>query len=61
MMGAWGSDDAIDETRRHTEADAFNKLTGEVERMWNGVVMRYQTPRGGSASLVPSPGTPGEG
>jgi hypothetical protein len=45
MMGAWGSDGAIDESRRHTETDAFNKLTGEIERMWNGVARQYTTAR----------------
>lgn len=37
MMGAWGSTDAIDEARLKVEADAFEKLVGEVEKMWTGV------------------------
>jgi hypothetical protein len=42
-MGAWGSEDAIDESRRKTEAEAFEKLVGEVETMWSGVVKQYGT------------------
>ena len=41
LMGAWGSGSAVDECRRATEADAFNKLVGEVEKMWSGVVKQF--------------------
>ena len=41
LMGAWGSDSAIDESRRATETDAFGKLVGEVEKMWGGVVKQF--------------------
>ena len=41
LMGAWGSSDAIDESRRKTEAEAFEKLVGEVEKMWGGVVKQF--------------------
>jgi hypothetical protein len=46
-MGAWGSEDAIDESRRKTEAAAFEKLVGEVEKMWGGVVSEFQGGRQG--------------
>jgi len=41
LMGAWGSGSAVDESRRATEADAFNKLVGEIEKMWTGVVKQF--------------------
>ncbi len=41
LMGAWGSESAVDESRRATEADAFNKLVGEVEKMWGGVIKQF--------------------
>lgn len=44
LMGAWGSGDAIDEARRGTEAEAFGKLVGEVEKMWGGVVRQFPNP-----------------
>ena len=43
LMGAWGSGSAVDESRRQTEAEAFEKLVGEVETMWTGVVKQYGT------------------
>jgi hypothetical protein len=41
LMGAWGSGDAIDESRRKTETEAFEKLVGEVEKTWSGVVRQF--------------------
>jgi hypothetical protein len=41
LMGAWGSEGAIDESRRATEAEAFGKLVGEIEKMWGGVVKQF--------------------
>ena len=35
---AWQSDVAVDETRRATESQAFEKLVPELEKMWGGVV-----------------------
>ena len=43
MIGAWGSGDAIDETRRKTEAAAFEKLIGEIEKTWGGVLKQFDT------------------
>jgi hypothetical protein len=47
LMGAWGSGDAIDEARRVTEGEAFEKLVGEVEKMWGGVVRQFPNARAG--------------
>ena len=41
LMGAWGSNDAIDESRLKTEGEAFEKLVGQVEKMWVGVVKEF--------------------
>jgi hypothetical protein len=41
MTSAWQNDTAIDETRRATESAAFDKLVGDLETTWKGVVTRY--------------------
>ena len=41
ITNAWQSEESVDEARRATEAEAFDKLVGELEGMWNGVVSRY--------------------
>jgi len=38
---AWQSDETADKTRRETEEQAFEKLVGELEQTWRGVVTRY--------------------
>jgi hypothetical protein len=45
---AWNTQSAIDGDRQKTEADAFSKLTGELETMWKGVVREVgpSSPRG---------------
>ncbi|HEX3357715.1 MAG TPA: hypothetical protein VHS31_12160 [Tepidisphaeraceae bacterium] len=43
MTNAWQNDVAIDETRRATESAAFDKLVGDLEGTWKGVVARYAT------------------
>jgi hypothetical protein len=43
MTNAWQNDTAIDETRRATESAAFDKLVGDLETTWKGVVARYAT------------------
>jgi hypothetical protein len=50
MMGAWGSSDAIDETRLKVEAQAFEKLVGEFEKTWTGVV-REMSPLTGASRI----------
>jgi hypothetical protein len=41
MTNAWQNDVAADETRRATESAAFDKLVGDLETTWKGVVTRY--------------------
>ncbi len=43
MTNAWQNDVAIDDTRRATESAAFDKLVGDLETTWKGVVTRYAT------------------
>lgn len=38
---AWKKQDEVDNLRIETEKKAFNKLMGEVEKMWSGVVEEY--------------------
>lgn len=38
---AWTSEDAVDESRRRAEREAFENLVGEVELMWKGVAETY--------------------
>jgi hypothetical protein len=41
LTNAWGSDNALDRARRRTETEAFDKLVGELEKTWQGVIKRY--------------------
>lgn len=41
FTNAWQNEVAVDETRRATEAAAFEKLVGELETTWKGVVATY--------------------
>jgi hypothetical protein len=43
LTNGWQSGVAVDETRRATESAAFEKLVGEFETTWRGVVQRYST------------------
>jgi len=38
---AWKKEDEVDNLRIATEKKAFEKLMGEVEKMWDGVVQEY--------------------
>lgn len=38
---AWTSDSAIDHDRQKTEAEAFEKLVGEIEKMWKGTINEF--------------------
>lgn len=42
---AWTSEDAVDESRKRAEREAFVNLVGEVERMWKGVAETYAIAR----------------
>jgi hypothetical protein len=48
MASAWTTESAIDGDRRKTEAEAFEKLVGELETMWKGVATEFGpgAPRG---------------
>lgn len=41
LATAWNTDQAVDESRLKTEEAAFNKLVGEFEKTWVGVVKQY--------------------
>jgi hypothetical protein len=41
LTSAWDSDHAVDATRVRTETEAFEKLVGEFEKTWAGVLMQY--------------------
>jgi hypothetical protein len=41
LANAWTSEQAIDDSRRRAESLAFEKLVGELETTWRGVVNRY--------------------
>lgn len=41
MVSSWGTGDAVDESRKQTEADAFEKLVGELETTWKNVVATH--------------------
>lgn len=43
----WTTEDAVDQSRRRTEAEAFNKLVGELEKTWTGVLHEYAVPPAG--------------
>jgi len=40
----WTTSDAIDQSRRRTEAEAFERLVVELERTWLGVINEYALP-----------------
>ena len=41
VASAWTSEDAIDGDRKRTETEAFEKLVGEIETMWQGVSQTF--------------------
>lgn len=46
IASAWTSGAAVDDTRKRTEAAAFEKLVGELEKTWGGVIRTYAAPNG---------------
>jgi hypothetical protein len=40
----WSSDAAVDDARQKTESKAFDKMAGQFQTMWAGVVKQYQEP-----------------
>ena len=47
IASAWTDEAAVDQTRRRVETDAFQKLVGELETMWQGVAAQYAPNAGG--------------
>jgi hypothetical protein len=45
LANAWTSRVAVDQVRRRTEAEAFEKMVNSFEPMWLGVVETYGPPR----------------
>ena len=43
LASAWTSEAAVDQTRRRTEAKAFEKLTSELQGTWLGVVKQMSS------------------
>lgn len=41
LTNVWMTDSALDSARRKAERDAFEKLVGEMEKMWGGVVKQH--------------------
>jgi hypothetical protein len=37
----WSSEDAIESSRLKTEAEAFHKMIGELEKLWKGVIDQH--------------------
>jgi hypothetical protein len=44
LANAWTSGEAIDQSRRKTERGAFEKLLGQFEQTWSGVIAQYAKP-----------------
>jgi hypothetical protein len=51
LASAWTNDDAVDAARLKTEAAAFEKLVGELEKTWTTVVARYAKPAGTATNV----------
>lgn len=49
LTNAWQNDEAADQSRRRAETAAFEKLVGEIEKTWTGVVANYAKPATASA------------
>ncbi len=43
LANAWTDDHAVDDTRRKTETEAFDKLVSDFEIFWGRVVAQYAT------------------
>ena len=45
IANAWTSRDAVDQSRRRAERDAFGQLTDQLQRGWKDVAERFALPR----------------
>ena len=41
LTGFWGNRNAMDDARKRTEAESFEKLVGSIEKMWEGVIVKF--------------------
>ena len=41
MASHWNSHDAVDQSRRIAEREAFNKLLDKFENLWDGIVAEH--------------------
>jgi hypothetical protein len=49
----WSSSEAVDNARKKAEADAFQKLIGEIEKFWADVLRTHVRVRAGTISQAP--------
>lgn len=54
---AWWSQATIDVFRRETERKSFDKLLGEFERTWDGVIAQYAKPEAGAQAATAAGGS----
>ncbi len=54
LANLWTSTEAVDQSRRRAEAEAFHKLVGEFEASWPAVVQRFARP-GSPEPVIQSP------
>lgn len=52
LANFWTSEDAVDQTRRRAERKAFERMLGELETTWKGVVAAHVGP--GAPAVVPT-------
>ena len=45
VANGWTDDDAVEDTRVRTERESFEKLVGELEKVWPEIVKRHATTR----------------
>lgn len=54
IANAWTSKEAVDQTRREVEAEAFSMLTKEWQKTWTGIAARFG-PAGAATQNVSAP------
>ena len=56
LATAWNTESAIDGDRQKTEREAFDKLVGQIETMWAGVVTEFGPNSQRAPAKVPTGG-----
>ncbi len=59
LANAWTSDDAVDQSRRRAETEAFGGLVTNLEALWTTVVNRYGPPSGAAPAGTATSLAPG--